>query len=48
MIDSVLSVLAPLEDLIDLLAGEIKVTCSAIRLLLKLTFETILKSKTCP
>ena len=42
MIDSVLSVLAPLEDLIDLLSGE---TCSAIRPLLKLTFETILCDK---
>ena len=45
VIDSVIAVLVPLEGLTDLLSGEKRVTCSAIKLLLKHRFENILSDK---
>ena len=45
VIDSVIAVLVPLEDLTDLLSGEKRVTCFAIKPLLKHIFENILSDK---
>ena len=45
VIDSVIAVLVPLEGLTDLLSGEKRVTCFAIKPLLKHRYENILSDK---